>query len=154
MARPIKNIKFNDYFSTKPTDYNRLQKGMIASFSYEGDNAHDKTPLVYILEVRRDRVYGFNLRYKPTLFNDIRKAKQLGIDRLIASKIKELTVRGVSKEILESYELKKTISEDIPKQYYEYFEIDIKPNTAKYMLRNYLPSKLSNLKYIIFRPTI
>lgn len=153
MARPIKKIKLGDYFSIKGIQYSQLQKGMIINFDYTGVNAHDKTPMVYVLEVRRDRVYGFNLRYKPTLFNDIRKAKQSGIDNLIASKLAELAGKGVPADVLADPKLKQTIQQDIPRQYLEYFEIDIKTNAAKYMLRNYLPDKISNLKYIIFKPS-
>lgn len=153
MARPIKKIKLGDYFSIKGIQYSQIQKGMIVNFNYTGVNAHDNNPMVYVLEVRRDRVYGFNLRYKPTLFNDIKKSKQSSIDNLIASKLAELAARGVSPEILSNNKLKETIIQDLPKQYLEYFEINIKANAEKYMLRNYLPNKISNLKYIIFKPT-
>lgn len=153
MARPIKKIKLGDYFSIKGIQYSQLQKGMIINFDYTGVNAHDKTPMIYVLEVRKDRVYGFNLRYKPTLFNDIRKAKQITIAKLIDSKLAELAGKGVPADVLGDPKLKENILQDIPKQYFEYFEIDIKTNAAKYMLRNYLPDKISNLKYLNFKPT-
>ena len=153
MARPIKQVKLGDYFTLKGIQYSQIQKGMIINFGYTGVNAHDKTPMVYVLEVRKDRVYGFNLRYKPTLFNDIRKAKQSSIGNLIRSKLAELATKGVSPEVLADPKLRDTILQDLPTQYLEYYEINIKSNAEKYMLRNYLPDKISNLKYIIFKPT-
>ena len=153
MARPIKQVKLGDYFTLKGIQYSQIKAGMIINFGYTGVNAHDKTPMVYVLEVRRDRLYGFNLRYKPTLFNDIRKAKQSSIGNLIRSKLAELATKGISPEVLSDPKLRDSILQDLPTQYLEYFEINIKANAEKYMLRNYLPDKISNLKYIIFKPT-
>lgn len=154
MSRPVKQVKLGDYFSIKNIQYSLIQKGMIINFGYTGLNIHDKTPMVYVLEVRKDRVYGFNLRYKPTLFNDIRKAKQNTLRKLIDAKLMELSGKGVSEDVLGDPKLKQTILQDIPPQYLEYFEIDIKKNAAKYMLRNYLTDKISNLKFLNFKPII
>ena len=84
--------------------------------------------------------------------NDTR-FKQSSIGNLIRSKLAELATKGISPEVLSDPKLRDSILQDLPTQYLEYFEINIKANAEKYMLRNYLPDKISNLKYIIFKPT-
>jgi hypothetical protein len=75
-------------FIPKAITKNKIKKGMLISFAYRGEDMHDERPLVYILEIKGDRVWGYNLHYDRKLFNALIKSKQDEISRLMKSHVK------------------------------------------------------------------
>lgn len=64
-------------FDLVPLNNNQIKEGMILKFSYRSPNGvHDPAPLVYVLEVEGDRVWGLNLDYRLALVNEIINNKE------------------------------------------------------------------------------
>lgn len=56
--------KVQEFFTFKSCSPSSLQQDNLIQFSYHSPNGvHDKMPLVYVIEKRRDRIFGLNLHY-------------------------------------------------------------------------------------------
>jgi hypothetical protein len=62
MKLTINNIK--QFFDLTRTNPSNLKPGMLFTFEYNAENLHDRKPLIWILETKRDRIWGLNLYYR------------------------------------------------------------------------------------------
>lgn len=77
MADIITRYNVKNYFDIKSVSKSQIKPGMIIDFGYwSPDGVHDNHPLVYVLEVEYDRIWGMNLHYKFILMADIMKTKK------------------------------------------------------------------------------
>jgi hypothetical protein len=71
----IYNLK--SFFDYKTISASQITPGMILSFTYKSpEGVHDRAPLIYVLEVDQDRIWGLNLHYKFVLLGEVIQVKR------------------------------------------------------------------------------
>lgn len=148
-----KSIDFDD-FKKKPLVYGGLKENMLVTFDYQSHFVHDKKPLIFVVEVRGNRVYGINLRYKPWLFDAIIRDKKKEISNLVDKKIREQKGKqeqGIVEEISND-DLRSLFEKDIPAFYKEYYKFRLAKHHSD-ILRNYLKERVINIRQIIYEKT-
>lgn len=165
----IYNLK--SFFNFKSINVGQILPGTIIQFSYRSpEGIHDKSPLIYVLEVEQDRVWGINLHYKLNLLAqmvELKKAEVLKINPQevaqeqpntnLDSKVKPEQLN--QKHIQSLPEFKETLGIDkqttepkkkviIPQQLLEKYTLTIQP---KELLRNYLYPRMGSVQKLVFR---
>jgi len=78
------NYNVRDFFTTQRVTPSSLQQSNLIQFSYHSpDGVHDNMPLVYVVEKRRDRFYGFNLHYDSNQLVELIDNKNFQVDTLL-----------------------------------------------------------------------
>lgn len=91
----IYNLKY--FFNFKPIPTNQILPGMLVQFNYRSpEGVHDVKPLVYVLEVEQDRVWGINIHYNFKLLEGI-VADKINV----LSKVKPTEKQETNKETIE-----------------------------------------------------
>lgn len=155
MARPITRINYSRVFTAKPCVLSAVKPGMIIDFGYKGLKVNDKTPLIYVLEVRKDRVYGLNLRYKPTAYTDIIRIKQRAIEETLKRNFDSFSKKyNIPAEKLEVHKqkIRATMLQDLNTMFLQVFGHNLTASQTKHLLRNYLTPGISSPKYLVYNP--
>ncbi len=147
------HIPWKDY-DKKKLVYSTLKEGQLVTFNHKTFQANDKNPLIYVLEVRSNRVYGLNLRYESKLFYSIMKKKDEEIKKMINKKIQEMSHKkdflGLSEYQLDSADTRKLIFSEIPEIYKNNFDYPGINSSYSGILRNYLKENIINIFQILY----
>ncbi len=145
-----KLINFDEY-KLNPLTYGKIKENMLISFHYQSHIVHDKKPVIFVLEVRGNRIYGINLRYKPWLFDQILRDKKKEINNLLDKKIRDYYSKQENKIVLEieKEDLKLMLEKEIPSFYKEYYNFKLAKMHSD-ILRNYLKERVVNINQIVF----
>lgn len=155
------------YFDIIKINYREIEAGMLLNFTYKGKDVHDRSPLIYVLEVRGDRVWGLNLKYKSSLLDEIATEKKKELKKLKETQEKEINKRKQEREKtkekessgFEEEETEKETIEEEEEEEEEVIEIpgelletyNLKNKDQSQILRNYLPMYIGNLKKLVFK---
>lgn len=145
----IYNIKY--FFDFKSIGTNQIFPGMLIQFNYRSpEGIHDKGPLIYVLDVYSDRVYGLNLHYDFKLLQQIVTTKDI---ELLGYKPKEnpnpVSPQDQKVGTLPTVdEIKQTIK-TIPQGILEKYTLNNRPT---FILRNYLFTRMSGIVKLIYKP--
>jgi hypothetical protein len=180
MAQPktlnIYNLKYFFNYRTVPT--RGIQPGMIVEFNYRSPNGvHDVKPLIYVLEVEGDRVWGMNLHYNLALLGEIVKLKQGEVASFVNKQQEKQKAEVVVKPQDYKPDPKQLNQKNIPslpenkeilKERQKKQPLEVKPNSIRYdqkllesytltkrpenILRNYLYARMSTVNKLIFKP--
>lgn len=160
MKLNINNIK--SFFDLQRTPPNRLKPGMLYTFEYNADNIHDKHPLIWVLEVKTDRIWGLNLHYDFSILANIITFKEKHLKTFSTKKREE-----VQKAKLKEEEKEKQPVETLP----TIVDAEIKNKNITYptnmlddfsdfpigknssLLRNYLYKEIRNAYKLSLKPT-
>lgn len=167
----IYNLKY--FFNFKPISNNQILPGMIVQFNYRSpEGVHDVKPLIYVLEVEQDRIWGINIHYNFKLLEGI-VADKINV----LSKVKPTEKQETDKETLEkdptprqeqlnkknilsqgeneailNKDDKKVITKEVkpvyPQKLLETYTLQTIPSN---ILRNYLYSRTSSVNKLIFK---
>jgi hypothetical protein len=149
----LNNLKF--YFNYKlVSPRGGIQPGMLLEFNYNSPaGVHDRKPLIYVLQVENDRVYGLNLHYKFDLITQIITTKKQEIATIVANM--QTTKKEVSKEIPNVATAQEEIGQiDISKIKFnssvlEKYSLTTQPS---HILRNYLYSRMTSSYKLVYKP--
>ena len=77
MAIVVNKNNLNKFMNSQKIAFSGIKPGMILSFNYSSpDGIHDPNPMIYVLSVEFDRVWGLNLHYKFALMGEILTNKE------------------------------------------------------------------------------
>ncbi len=151
MAPHPKNINSYNlklFFDLKSAGVNQIVPNSIIQFNYRSpEGIHDKAPLIFVLDVYSDRVYGLNLHYDFKLMQQIVTSKDV---ELLTYKPNEVS-KPVEKKVGELPtvdEIKQTIK-TIPQNSLEKYTLNNRPT---FILRNYLFTRMSGIVKLIYKP--
>jgi len=96
MKLTINNI--SQFFNLQRAHPNSLKPGMLYYFEYNAEDIHDKRPLVWILEVKNNRIWGLNLHYNFGILADIIQFKKQEIKIPNKEEIKKAQDEKLKKE--------------------------------------------------------
>ena len=168
--KTVNMYNLKNFFDFKTVPVNQIIPGMIVSFGYRSpDGVHDGTPLIYVLEVEGDRVWGINLHYKFALLGETIQIKRAEVNKATPQKQEVAPEKPTednarvrpeqlnNKNIPSLPEFKKTLGADkpaapgkisYPKQLFEHYTLTKQP---KALLRNYLYPRMSNVQKLTFK---
>lgn len=76
MANITKN-NITQFFNPQKIYYGSIKPGMLLQFGYQSPGGvHDLQPLIYVVEIKNDRVWGLNLHYRFNLMAEIVNSKK------------------------------------------------------------------------------
>lgn len=144
----VYNIKL--FFDFKAIGVNQIYPGMLIQFNYRSpEGIHDKGPLIYVLEVQSDRVYGLNIHYDFKLMQQVVTTKD--IELLSYKPNPTQPTSGETKgtgDLPTVDEIKKTMKTIPPGLLEKYTLI----NQPTFILRNYLFTRMSSIVKLIYKP--
>ena len=167
----IYNLKY--FFNFKPIPTSQILPGMLVQFNYRSpEGVHDVKPLIYVLEVEQDRVWGINIHYNFKLLEGIVADKINVLSKVKPTEKQETGKETVKtdptprqeqlnkKNILSQDENeailnkddKKTITKEVkptyPIQLLETYTLQTIPSN---ILRNYLYTRTSGVNKLTFK---
>ena len=166
----IYNLK--NFFNFKTVSTNQIIPGMIISFGYRSpEGVHDSTPLIYVLEVEGDRIWGINLHYKFALLGEVIQYKRAEVQKVTPTKQEAPVEKPIEdnsrprpeqlnqKNIPSLPEFKKVLGTDKPTQptfskpsypiqLLEHYTLTQQP---KELLRNYLYPRMTSVQKLVFK---
>jgi hypothetical protein len=161
MKYPSKVNIYNlsSFFNFKPISPGQIYPGNLIQFNYRSpEGVHDKKPLVYVLEVEGDRIWGINLHYKFFLLSNLIQDKIKLVEgvKQATNTSPEPTPGQLNKPHIPNLsEIKKELdSKSIPNnnkispQLLEQHQLSTIPSD---ILRNYLYTRISGLQKLIFK---
>lgn len=108
-------------------------------FNYRSpEGVHDKKPLVYVVEVQADRVYGLNVHYDFKLMENIIANKRLEVSKLQPQQPSNNPLKDAVEE------KKPTLTTKITEEY-------ALTRNNKYILRCYLYPRMSNITKLVYK---
>ena len=148
----ISNLRY--YFDFKPVSLRGgLQPGMLVEFNYSSPSGvHDRKPLIYVMQVEGDRVYGLNLHYRFNLTAQIVESKK---QEVLSYLPKQAPQKEVSKDIPDVPTVEKDIKQPdlknikLPPQVLEKYLLSSQPSD---ILRNYLYSRITSPRKLVYKP--
>mgnify|MGYP001189024437 FL=1 len=167
----IYNLKY--FFNFKPIPVSQILPGMLIQFNYRSpEGVHDVKPLIYVLEVEQDRVWGINIHYnfkllegivanKINVLSKIKPTEKQETDKETLVKDpsprqeqlnkKNILSQGENEAILNKDD-KKTITKEVkpvyPTQLLETYTLQTIPSN---ILRNYLYPRTSSINKLTFK---
>ena len=157
---PKYKYKVEQFFTFKRTSPSSIQQDNLLQFSYHSPNGvHDKTPLVYVIEKRRDRFFGLNLHYDANQLVELIDYTNFQVDDFLKEQWlskypdkKKLLKEGRKKvpfqrNFVDQKDLK-TFSKRIPKQELEEFFIE---NQNSETFRCYLFKRMNAVSRLTYK---
>lgn len=146
------------YFEYKKITPSSLVQDNLIYFNYKSPNGvHDKTPLVYVLEKRLDRVFGLNVHYDAGELFELINTTELKINKTLENEFfkkypaakKELQEKRLkfSKDLLQEAD-KKEFAKRISRKDMEQFLLRGKNSET---LRTYLFTRMNNVSKLVWR---
>jgi len=161
MKLTINNI--GQFFDLKRSNPNSLKPGMLYMFEYNADNIHDQRPLIWVLEVKSDRIWGLNLHYDLKILADILKFKESEIkgstlkekqkiqdEKLRQDKLKGKDLSEKNPNVVDSKIKNDETTAKLPSDILENFSNYSIGNNSK-ILRNYLNRNIRNSYKLSFK---
>lgn len=162
----IHNINY--FFTLRPVGRNQITPGNLIQFRYQSPDheLHDRNPLIYVLEVEGDRVWGLNLHYKFNLLGEVIEKKKTEVAKIKAPAPTPINNKGedVTKPLPDQVSGKipslQKIKQDLNKKQIKQPDIKIPNNILeKYslsqvpqdILRNYLFTRMSTTNKLFFK---
>lgn len=168
----IYNLKY--FFDFKSITPSQIIPGMLVQFSYRSpEGVHDVKPLVYVLEVEQDRVWGINVHYNFKLLESVVVDKQLTLSKVKPQgttedstektigndptpRPEQLNQRNIpsledNKGILNKDSKPKVVPVSKPKYPQQLLETYTMQQIPANILRNYLYSRTSSITKLVFK---
>lgn len=146
------------YFEYKKISPSALVQDNLIYFNYHSPNGvHDKTPLVYVLEKRLDRIYGLNVHYDAGELFEIINSTETKINKVLENEFfkkypeqrKELQKKRIKfhRDLLQEDD-KKEFAKRISKRDMEQFLLRGKNDET---LRTYLFKRMNSVSKLVWR---
>ena len=141
--KQINIYNLNYFFNFLPINISGIKPNMIIQFGYRSpDGVHDKNPLVYVLEVQSNRVYGLNLHYNFKLLQPLIEQKEKEVSKY------NIPEPSLKDKVADAKGIGSVLSK-IPIEVLEYYSIS---QQSSNILRNYLYPRISSLKKLSYKP--